>query len=66
MPRAPKIRVQYTRDAQFLMRLKQAVEKDPRPPKWKQDVIERLDQLAVLLIQAPEKLPEKRLKRKAQ
>lgn len=56
MPKPVKIRVHFTEDAKFLMRLKSAIERDSRPSEWSQEVSALIDRLAVLLIQAPGKV----------
>lgn len=54
MARPPKIRAHYSADAQFLLRLLKAVEGDKtRPLKWRKNIIERLQTLAVDLLNAP-------------
>lgn len=55
MPKPIKIRVHYTEDAKYLLRLKQAVQKDSRPAKWTDEICGMLDELSVKLIQAPPK-----------
>jgi len=53
MARTPKIRTSYSADAAFLMRLSQAVEKDPkRSPEWRAKIVAKLNDLATDLIQA--------------
>jgi hypothetical protein len=50
----PKIRVSYDHDAQYLLRLKQAIESDhSRPLSWRQEVISQLQELIEAFIQAP-------------
>ena len=54
MPRKPKIRDAYTRDATFLTQLAWAVEQDPRRPEdWKRKIAKQLKSMAVELLNAP-------------
>ena len=54
MARKPDIRVSYQGDANYLVRLAQAIELDEkRPAKWRRDRIEQLNTLAIELLQAP-------------
>jgi hypothetical protein len=56
MGRLPKIRVSYFNDAQFMLRLIQAVERDSnRPSEWKGRVITLLQELSSLFLNAPSK-----------
>ncbi len=55
MAKPVKIRDFYTEDAQYMLRLQKAVLGDSRPLKWKQDVHQRLGELAQLFIAAPPK-----------
>lgn len=55
MGRQPKIRVSYHNDAQFLMRLIHAVERDDiRPLPWRQARIAELQKLATEFLNAPQ------------
>ena len=54
MGRNVKIRVSYDHDAQFLIRLKNAVEHDHlRPLEWRIEVMGQLQELIEAFIQAP-------------
>lgn len=54
MGRQPKIRVSYDHDAQYLLRLKHAIENDhSRPLDWRQEVMSMLQELIEAFIQAP-------------
>lgn len=54
MPRLPKIRVSYTSDAQFLLRLMHAIELDhKRPLPWRKKMIAQVKDLAHEFMQAP-------------
>jgi len=47
MPRLPKIRVSYYNDAQYVLRLIHAIQRDTkRPEKWRKDMISRLQVIA--------------------
>jgi hypothetical protein len=55
MPRLPKIRVSYYNDAQWMLRLIHALQRDTkRPEAWRKDMIERLQVLATEFLSAPE------------
>lgn len=54
MGRKATIRVSYSNDAKFLLRLKDAVERDKkRPQDWRKKVAAALNNLSVLLLTAP-------------
>lgn len=54
MGRNVKIRASYDHDAQYLLRLKQAVENDnTRPVEWRSDIMTQLQGLIEAFIQAP-------------
>ena len=54
MGRNVKIRVSYDHDAQFLLRLKSAIENDhARPMEWRIEVMGMLQELIEAFIQAP-------------
>ena len=54
MGRNPKLRVSYDADAQYLLRLKQAVEHDNlRPVGWRSGVMTQLQELIETFISAP-------------
>jgi hypothetical protein len=60
MGRNPKIRASYDNDAQFLLRLKRAVEEDgSRPIAWRSEIMTMLQELIEAFIQAPN--PEKKV-----
>lgn len=55
MARLPKIRVSYYNDAQFLLRLIHAIERDTkRPKKWREHRIAELQKLATEFMNAPQ------------
>ena len=53
MARKVSIRVSYNSDARFMLRLKEAVEKDKRDPEFSRNVSSLLQDLAKLLIVGP-------------
>ena len=54
MGRNPKLRVSYDADAQYMLRLKHAIECDSnRDMKWRIEAISLLQQLIEVFIQAP-------------
>jgi hypothetical protein len=54
MGRNVKIRTSYDHDAQYLLRLKQAIENDNvRPVQWRSEVMGMLQELIEAFIQAP-------------
>lgn len=54
MARLPKIRVSYYNDAQFLLRLIHALQRDTqRPEKWRKDRIAELQVIATEFLNAP-------------
>jgi hypothetical protein len=54
MGRLPKIRVSYFNDAQYMLRLIQALEMDKtRPEKWRKRCIQKLQDLADDFMHAP-------------
>lgn len=54
MGRNVKIRASYDHDAQYLLRLKQAVENDSsRPLEWRKEIMTMLQELIEAFIQAP-------------
>lgn len=54
MARLPKIRVSYYNDAQFLMRLIHAIERDTtRPLEWRRQQIALIQTLATNFLNAP-------------
>lgn len=54
MPRQPKIRVSYNDDAQYFLRLSNALERDKaRPMKWRRKMIGVLQDLAGEFLKAP-------------
>lgn len=55
MPRKPKLRVNYTADAQYLLRLHRSIEEDySRPKEWRQETIEMIQALHIRLLMAPD------------
>jgi hypothetical protein len=61
MGRNVKIRTSYDHDAQFLLRLKRAIEEDNnRPLAWRQEVMSMLQELIEAFIQAPNPTVEKK------
>jgi hypothetical protein len=55
MPRKPKLRVNYTADAQYLLRLHRSIEEDySRPKEWRTETIEMIQALHIRLLMAPE------------
>lgn len=55
MARLPKIRVSYYNDAQFLLRLIHAIERDTKRPKgWREKRIAELQKLATEFMNAPQ------------
>ena len=55
MPRKPKLRVNLTADAQYLLRLIRALEEDnSRPKEWRAQTIAMLQELSRHLLNAPE------------
>ncbi len=55
MSRAPKQRVSYNADANFLTRLAMAVEQDKtRPAEWRKQILALIQPLATELMSAPE------------
>lgn len=54
MGRLPKIRVSYHNDAQYMMRLIHAIERDDaRPVEWRRARIAELQNLATEFVNAP-------------
>ncbi len=54
MGRNVKIRASYDHDARFLMRIKEAVEKDnSRPVDWRSELMTALQEAIQLMISAP-------------
>jgi hypothetical protein len=54
MGRQPKIRVSYYNDAQFMLRLIHAIERDEaRPLKWRQAMIAKLQIIASDFMNVP-------------
>lgn len=54
MARIPKIRAHYSADAQYMLRLVHAVERDTkRSADWRKKTVEMLQTLALHLMQAP-------------
>ena len=54
MARLPKIRVSYYNDAQFMLRLIHALQRDTkRPEKWRKARIVELQKLATEFLNAP-------------
>lgn len=54
MGRNPKLRVSYDSDAQYMLRLKHAIEFDSgRDVEWRKEAINLLQQLIEIFIQAP-------------
>lgn len=54
MPRKPKIRVSFYQDAQFLLRLGEAIHRDKTfPLSWRNEMGDRIKSLAVRLLNAP-------------
>lgn len=54
MGRNVKIRASYDHDAQYLIRLKSAIEQDnARPLEWRVEVMGQLQELIEAFIQAP-------------
>ncbi len=54
MGRLPKIRISYFNDAQYMLRLMQALEMDKtRPLAWRKKRMEELQQLAHEFLNAP-------------
>lgn len=59
MGRNVKIRVSYDHDAQYLLRLKNAIENDhARPLEWRVEVMGQLQELIEAFIQAPNRKSE--------
>lgn len=55
MPRLPAIRVSYQNDANYLLRLVDAIERDTkRPTAWRKKMIVQVKALALEFINAPE------------
>ena len=55
MPRLPAIRVSYQNDANYLLRLVDAIERDTkRPLSWRKKMITQVKALALEFINAPE------------
>jgi len=55
MPRLPAIRVSYQNDANYLLRLVDAIERDTkRPIPWRKKMISQVKALALEFINAPE------------
>lgn len=55
MPRLPAIRVSYQNDANYLLRLVDAIERDTkRPASWRRKMIGLTKDLALEFINAPE------------
>lgn len=51
MARTPQIRVSFSNDTGYLIRLQKAVEKDPNiPPKRKREILDHLVSLAQLFM----------------
>lgn len=58
MPRLPAIRVSYQNDANYLLRLVDAIERDTkRPIPWRKKMISQVKALALEFINAPEAGP---------
>jgi len=53
MARKVSIRVSYNSDARYMLRLKEAVEKDKRDPEFSRNASSLLQDLAKLLIVGP-------------
>lgn len=54
MARKPKLRVSYVDDAQYLLRLENAIMRDgSRPLEWRREMAGRVKELAVDFLQAP-------------
>lgn len=54
MARRPKIRASYDNDAQFLLRLADAIARDTmRPQAWRNQMADRVKALAIDFMQAP-------------
>ena len=54
MGRNPKLRVSYDSDAQYMLRLKHAIECDSdRDIEWRKEAISKLQDLIEIFIQAP-------------
>ena len=59
MGRNVKIRASYDHDAQYLLRLKHAIENDhARPVEWRVEVMGQLQELIEAFIQAPNRKSE--------
>lgn len=55
MGRRTAIRTSYNSDAQFMLRLADAVSRDDkRPPNWRSEVVDSLKSLANKLLSAPD------------
>lgn len=58
MPRLPAIRVSYQNDANYLLRLVDAIERDTkRPAEWRKQLATETRALALKFIGAPEASP---------
>ncbi len=56
MGRNPKIRVSYNDDAQYFIRLADAMERDTaRPIQWRRPIIGQLNDLAAKFLKAPDR-----------
>ena len=54
MGRRPAQRVSYSDDSRFMLRLADAIDRDERlPAKWKAEVMGRLRQMGIDLLNAP-------------
>lgn len=60
MARQVSIRVSYDNDARYMLRLKEAVEKDKRDPEFVKSASSLLQDLAKLLIMGPKIVEEKK------
>lgn len=60
MGRQVSIRVSYDNDARYMLRLKEAVEKDKRDPAFAKAASSLLQDLAKLLIMGPSEVEEKK------
>lgn len=60
MPRDVSIRIDYDADSAYMTRMMRAIEKDKaRPLAWRKEIVEKLREMAVLLLQAPPRAKEK-------
>jgi hypothetical protein len=62
MARRPEIRVSYHNDMAFLIRLRDAIQRDPKQtPEWKAATIQHIDALAKLFVGAKSDIPASKI-----